>query len=1080
MRRTNLLRLCLGVSAAAFLAVTAAASTVGAGPGPGADPLSKHERQLIVEARTSGNQQVTLLIAAKGGAGQTVADEVRNLGGTVEYRDTALGYLRVDVPASKAEAAASISAIEAVDVDEIIPLEDPRPVAQEPVAPQPTPTAATPAVNDYLPTGDTGAPQFVAANPQYDGRGVRIGILDTGVDLLAPELQWATKDDGTRIRKIVDWVTFTHPVSDNDPTWVRMATQVKADDGTFKVGNDTYTTPRGYDDSDLRFGLFNERDPRLGGELGNDVNRDGNPQGSSGLFAIVWDGGDKVWVDANQNRSFADENMMERYSKNGDYGLFGTDNPATAVRETVPFVVQPDKERGYVNIGIVSGAHGTHVAGIAAGRDFFGEGGFDGAAPGAEIVSVRVCLFIAGCTAHALVEGMIWVIKEAKSDVVNMSIGGLPALNDGNNARAEIYNRLIQEYKVQMFISAGNSGSGSNTVGDPSVATDVMSVGSYITDDGWETNYGSSSPFEHNLHPFSSRGPREDGGFKPQIVAPGHAVSTIPAWQNPAGQCLSYTCPPGYGMFNGTSMAAPQAAGAAALLISAAKKEAEWRPEQIRQAMNSSALYLPGYAAHEQGNGLLQVGAAWEILKQKPVTGVFTSTAPVNTDISEFLATPNTGVGIHEREGWTAGESETRTITLRRLTGGKSDRYNLSWQGNDGTFSTSVTSANLKRGASVPVTVSPATPGIHSAILNVDDPATPGVDYQVMNTVVAAEEFTAASDYTVTKTGLIGRNQALRHFYRVPAATPAVPAFKVDFSGPSTTAGTGQARFLRYTPWGLPFESNASTQCWSPPRTPGGACAAGNPNSRAVTNPQTGVWENAVEGFRQSDAAFAPFSLTAQILGASVSPNPDVIASATVGVPINRSYELKSLYATFTGRAVGTDLGSARRGPFTIGHHEVQEYPITLPAGTTRLRATIGSPSDPAADLDLFVFQCTTGTCVRRGASADGDSEESVTITTNLAAGPWLVVVDGFDVPAGTTSYNYVDVFTKTPSFGSVSVTDANASRPSGSAWTVPGTVTANEAPASGRVLLGNVEARTDGNLLIGSGDVVVQSVVSP
>jgi hypothetical protein len=144
-----------------------------------------------------------------------------------------------------------------------------------------------------------------------------------------------------------------------------------------------------------------------------------------------------------------------------------------------------------------------------------------------------------------------------------------------------------------------------------------------------------------------------------------------------------------------------------------------------------------------------------------------------------------------------------------------------------------------------------------------------------------------------------------------------------------------------------------------------------------------------------------------------------------------------------------------------------------IPAGTTQLRATIGSPSDPAADLDLFVLR-PNGTVA--GQSADGDSEESVTIT-NPAAGTWKVVVDGFSVPAGTTSYNYVDVFRKTPSFGTVSVTDADALRPAGSTWTVPGSVSAAEAPASGRVLFGNVEVRTSDNILVGSADVIVRSV---
>ena len=50
-----------------------------------------------------------------------------------------------------------------------------------------------------------------------------------------------------------------------------------------------------------RIGLFNERDPRLGGEVGSDVNRDGNPAGSSGIFAVLWDAPNRVWVDTNQN-----------------------------------------------------------------------------------------------------------------------------------------------------------------------------------------------------------------------------------------------------------------------------------------------------------------------------------------------------------------------------------------------------------------------------------------------------------------------------------------------------------------------------------------------------------------------------------------------------------------------------------------------------------------------------------------------------------------------------------------------------------------------------------------------------------
>jgi hypothetical protein len=231
-----------------------------------------------------------------------------------------------------------------------------------------------------------------------------------------------------------------------------------------------------------------------------------------------------------------------------------------------------------------------------------------------------------------------------------------------------------------------------------------------------------------------------------------------------------------------------------------------------------------------------------------------------------------------------------------------------------------------------------------------------------------------------------------------------------------------------------------------------------------------------VDARRNSDAVSAPYTLTASILGASVSPNPDVIPTAQIGVPVARSYTITNLFGAFTGRAVGTALGSAFLATPTIANHAQNETFVTVPAGATSLRATIGSPSDPGADLDLFVFRCTSPTdCVQAGSNADGDSEESVTIS-NPTAGLWKILVDGYSVPSGSTTYNYVDVFAHS-SFGSVSVTDANALRPAGSSWTVPGSVTVNAAPAAGRVLLGSVEVRTDSNVLVGIGNVIVQSV---
>jgi len=1025
--------------------------------------LSKHARALLAEAIVNGETTVTLLIASTPGSNNKVANGIQKLGGNVRYREDSINYISAIVPINKVAAAAALSGVQALDLNEIIPLEDPAPEVDETVEgvvgtlPQPAPGAGTPNNNPYMPIGDTGASQFMAAHPTWDGRGVTIGFLDSGMSLDHPSLLTTSTGE----RKIIDWVTATDPFNDDDPTWVNMASQVSGSSFTFN--STTYTAPAA---GSYRIGLFVEGDPRLGGEVGSNVNRDGD---TADVFAVLWNTTtNKVWVDTNQNNNFADDMAMTDYKVNYDVNYFGVDNPATAVAERMPFVVQTDGGRKVINIGIVSGLHGSHTAGIAAGNSLFG-GAMSGAAPGAQLVSVRVCMFITGCTATALVEGMIYAAKQSNVDVINMSIGGLPALNDGNNARAALYNNLIETYNVQIFISAGNSGPGMNTVGDPSVASLVMSVGAYITDDTYLADYGAQLYEADNLHLFSSRGPREDGGFKPEIVAPGAAISTTPLWQ--AGSGLPYALPPGYQLQNGTSMAAPQAAGAAALLISAAKQAGvQKQPAQIRQALRSSTTYLTGrYQAYEQGNGLINVDAAWNLLTTNIKTVNIQSSVPVNTLLSGFLATPGIGVGINDREGVAAGDSYVRTYTFKRTDGpGGTKTYNLNWVDNDGTFS-SAGSISLPKNSPVTldVTVNPTSSGPHSAILNLDDPSSAGIEHQTMNVVIAADQF-AAPDYSVTKTGSLGPQQVKSYFFNVP---PGTPAFKVDLIG-GGGPGAGAIRFLRWHPYGVGIDSNAVSNCYN--GAPGG-CTSGSPTSRTVSNPQAGVWEVTVDARRNSDAVSAPFTLTASILGATVSPNPDVIPSATIGVPIARSYDITNLFGAFTGRAIGTNLGSAFLATPTIANLAQQQYVVNVAAGSTSLRATIGSPSDPAADLDLFVFNCTAGPCVLAGQSADGDSEESVTIG-NPAAGNWVVLVDGFAVPAGTTTYNYVDVFANA-AFGSVSVTDANALRPAGSMWTVPGSVTANSAPAAGRVLLGNVQVRTDTNVLVGSGDVVVQSV---
>jgi len=1031
--------------ASGFIAAVVCLLAVGAASGEddvSKPKLSKHDYALLANLRAEGAKTATLLVATVEGQTDAVAQRMQAAGGTIRYRDDDVGYLRVIVPLGEAAAFARIEGVQATDVDELVPL--PKPGPREATATRSRgvdvapPDKNTPPLNPYMPTQDTGAPQFVQEHPTYDGRGITIGIVDTGVDILTPELQTAKRADGSSVKKFADWITGTDPVTDNDPSWVS-TTEVTVENGKFKFNDVEYTAPT--DSGVYRIGFLTERD--FGMERGYDVagnlNRD---RDDDDVFPVLWGGGNmaRVWVDTDVDASFADQKGMQIYRKNHDTDQFGTDDKSTPVRESVPFVIGGiDKASKKVNIGMAVLLHGTHVAGIAAGKHFMG-GNWNGAAPEARIVAVTACTG-GGCTTHGMVEGMIYATQHA--DVVNMSIGGLPALNDGNNARALLYNRLITRKDVQMFIAAGNDGPGVNTVSDPSVASKVESVAASITKATWLSNYGADAVKPEQIFGFSSRGPREDGGFKPNIAAPGAAISSIPGFL--LGLPVSesgYQLPPGYAMENGTSMATPQSTGAAALILSAAAQNGmKLQAKQLRQALHSSARMIDNFRPDEQGNGEIQVGAAWNLLQQGIDTVAIDSDAPVNTILSGQLKKPNRGEGIYEREGWRPGDTGERTITLKRE-GPGSSTFDLSWVGNDGTFATSVKSVTLTDSTpvEVPVSVSTATAGTHSAILDVDDPNTVGIDYQVLNTVIAAEEFTSGNNFTVKKQGQTDRPDKVSYFAFVPPDTPNLTV--------NLKVLTGRLHVYAFHPAGT--RGGLTTYCTAP-------CEAG----LSFNNPSSGVWELDVEASRISDVPQPQFELTAVIQGVRITPPVWTIDPAQIGHEYDQTFGFRNDFGAYTGAEYGTDLASTKTSRPTIKDQEIQEFTVEIPAGATAIRAKIGNTSDPGCDLDLYVFDPTGN---EAGRSADGDAEEEVTID-NPVAGTWKVQIVGYAIPQGETEYDYLDAISH-PMFGSITVPEVVQEHPNGDTWERSAKVTANAAPDAGRFLQGFVEARSADSVL--------------
>ncbi|WP_433688195.1 S8 family serine peptidase [Micromonospora carbonacea] len=1089
------------ISAGLFASVVAAGAMTGLGgaatasAAPAAEPeapqatavetLGAHDAKLLGEAEAKHAETVTLIVATDKGEAKDVADAVRQLGGTVSRRFDSIGYVLAKVPTAKVLRAATLPGVAAVDLDETIQLPDPAPEA----APAGAKAAAqggtlagpgvdTGAVNPYMPTHETGAEAFKAAHPAWDGRGVTIGIMDSGVDLDHPALQTTTTGE----RKIVDWVTATDPLE--DATWRAMITEVSGP--SFTAGGATWTAPTG----SYRFNTFRES-VTAGSDPEGDVNRDGD---TTDTFGILYDATTHdIRVDANGNRDFTDDPVMRPYKENFQVGHFGTDDPATAVREQIPFVVEyredvdttPAGGPGlvdYVNIGIVESTHGTHVAGITAANDMLGNSAFDGAAPGAKLVSARACSWGGGCTAAALTTGMADLVINRRVDVVNMSIGGLPTLNDGSNARSQLYNELINTYGVQLFISAGNSGPGLNTVGDPSVADNVVSVAANISKDTWLANYGSVVRKGNALFNFSSRGPREDGGFKPNIAAPGSAISTAPTWQagNPVPEA-GYPLPPGYQMINGTSMASPQAAGAAALLLSAAKATDKGvSPAALRRAVYTSAKPIAGVATYAQGYGMFDVPGAWALLNKGVQTRSYVSDAPVCTELSAnltrydkatgtFVPNPHRGTGVYNRCALAQGgqplkKSKTYEVKVTRTSGpNKSLLHTVTLRGNDGTFSAQKQVwLPLNKTLTIPVKAKPKTAGAHGALLVIDDPATSVVDFEVSTVVVAATDV-AKPAYSFSAEGSVERNSSTSYFVTVP---PGAGAIQVNLSGIATGS---QTRFIAVNPYGVPVDSTVSTACY----TNFSDAAACKPQERDYQKPIAGVWEFEVESRRTSPALDNPYQLQVRVQGVTVSPAVVELPSVTAGAPTEVTWGLTNTFGPVSVTGQGSPLASVHAERPTIAEGGQQEYLVEVPAGAASFTARIGNTADLGADLDLYVFRGATEV----GRSADGDSEEAVTLT-NPPAGTYRVLVDGYavDGPGTSTAYDYRDSFSAA-SLGTLTAPATPLSLTNGATAVLTGTVTAQSAPAAGRALYGDLAVTTTEGAVVGRGSVSIGAV---
>ncbi|MEU5980130.1 S8 family serine peptidase [Streptomyces sp. NPDC047315] len=252
--------------------------------------------------------------------------------------------------------------------------------------------------------------------------------------------------------------------------------------------------------------------------------------------------------------------------------------------------------------------HGTHVASTAAGSGAKSGGAHKGAAPGAQLLNGKVLDDDGWGSDSEILAGMEWAVAQG-AHVVNMSLGKDDA--PGIDPLEAAVNQLTADKGVLFAVAAGNSGPRASSVGSPGSAEAALTVGAVDDADA--------------LADFSSRGPRVgDGGVKPDVTAPGVAITAAAAPGSVLAERYGQS-PDGYLTIEGTSMATPHVAGAAAILK---QRHPTWTPAELKGALTGSAKQ-GAYGIFEGGAGRIQVDAA---LKQT----VFSQPGAVGFDKAQW------------------------------------------------------------------------------------------------------------------------------------------------------------------------------------------------------------------------------------------------------------------------------------------------------------------------------------------------------------------------------------------------------------------------------------------------------------
>ncbi len=661
------------------------------------------------------------------------------------------------------------------------------------------------AYESFLSRDAIGAAAFVRAHPDWDGRRVAIAVLDTGLDTAAPGL--LTTPQGQP--KIVEARDFTKQ-GDVDLRAARPETAdgrevLRTDDGFVYKPTQHLGKARG---GRCLLGFLDES--RFANSAVSDIN--GNGREDDRFALLVCEGASTegaAWFtvpDRDADLDLDEEAAVPDFSVAREAFRFAGADPQKGITP-LAFAPTVRPEDRVLSLHFADGSHGTHVAGIAAGYRLGNREGYDGIAPGAQLLSLKIgdnTLAGGSTTSESMKKALEFAAEWAREHdtvvVANVSYG-INSEREGRHDIADVVDQVVAgEPRLMVVSSAGNTGPGLSTVGTPADADLAFATAAVLTRENARDLYAVELPRDR-LFGFSSRGGEL---AKPDAAAPGVAASAVPIWE-------------GDNIFRGTSMASPQCAGAHALLASAAAQQTPpiaVHAGLMKRSLRSTARRLDGYLPLEQGGGLIQVEPAWRELVQRAKAGPGEATLGYRVStavptqpggeapaafwrVGGYVPAPPLEQTYEVRallpQTWPAEKREAflQTVTLRS---------DVPWLG----VAQQRTFLRGENATRIAVRFRPEALrglGLHNGRVVASDAGSGRPAFELMATVVVPERFDRAGDYRREwPREALGLAEVRRYFLHVP-----VGATLLDAQIAPLADAPAYVRLHLYDPSGLPF-----------------------------------------------------------------------------------------------------------------------------------------------------------------------------------------------------------------------------------------------------------------------------------